>query len=303
MIGPGELLAGLNILEKFGKFINWMRGRKSAPTETVATRFVRLFETHGVHRNQIPRFLGFGLTLKDVQEDASLLAKLDEAMMAATCTRFAIRREWLDGAEKQVHPEHDFYKYPERFLGFLDELRVNNPDGDIQGVLIAPEERVGHVEALILLQEAVGQVGDKPIYRYHLCNNWSFTYWKARAYLTACVAIAWKHQVFIHGISKPKKEIERLANGETLLGWQGEGIWSLGHSAWYPEDMALRPSAYLEGVDPERNNFGTKSGLSLWLDLEKQGLMDTGLGADFGVNAKRLFEQELAKCSGDGATR
>jgi hypothetical protein len=89
----------------------------------------------------------------------------------------------------------------------------------------------------------------------------------------------------------PKKEIEQLAYGETLLGWQGEGIWFLGNQKWYPEDMALQPDAYLEGIDPERDNFGIAAGLGLWLKLEEQGFMGTGIRAD----AKQLFQQELAK--------
>jgi hypothetical protein len=287
----GEINSFLNIWDRFRK---WNTSRKTpiaTPVETVAARFVRLFESHGVHRNQIPRFFGYGLTLKDVQDDVSLIVKLDEDMLAAACARFAVRREWLDVAESQIHPDHDFYKYPEKFLSFLNELRVNNPEGELWGTLIAPEEHDWRAEALLILQETVGLVGDKPIYRFHLCNNWSFSYWKSRGYLTACVAIAWGHQVFIHGTTMPKKEIEQLAYGETLLGWQGEGIWFLGNQKWYPEDMALQPDAYLEGIDPERDNFGIAAGLGLWLKLEEQGFMGTGIRAD----AKQLFQQELAK--------
>lgn len=77
----GEVLAGLNIIEKLSKFVNWVSGRKSSPEETIATRFVRIFETHGVHRNQIPRFSGHCLTLKDIQDDASLITRLDGEML------------------------------------------------------------------------------------------------------------------------------------------------------------------------------------------------------------------------------
>lgn len=293
----GEFLTGLNILEKLVKYWNLLRGRKSVPAETVASRFVCLFETHGVHRNQIPRFFGHGLLPKDVQDDASLLAKLDEEMLTDACTRFAVRREWLDGAERQVYPEHDFYKYPEDFVTFLDELKAANPEGDFHGVLIAPEERNGHVEALLILQETIGSVSDKAIYRFHLCNNWSFTYWKARAYLTACVAIAWKRHVYIHGTHMPKKEIEQLAHCETLLGWKGEGVFFIGHRKWHPEDMALLPDVYLDEVDPELDNFGIRAGLSLWLDLEEQGLMNIGVNSVLCANPKQEFQQELAKYS------
>ncbi len=289
----GEINSFLNIWDRFRK---WNISRKNSlvtPIETIAARFVRLFESHGVHRNQIPRFFGYGLTLKDVQDDASLLTKLDEDMLAAACTLFAVRREWLDGAESQVYQDHDFYKYPTEFLGFLEGLKADNPSGQMRGVLIAPIERKWHAQALIILQETIGHVGNKSICRYHLCNNWMFTYWKARGYLTACIAIAWKHKVYIHGIIKSNNLIDQLARGETLLGWQGEGIWALGHTDWNPEDMTLQPDEFLDGIAPERNNYGIKSGLEIWLDLEERGLMESG----FGANARELFQQELAKHS------
>lgn len=288
-----EMNSALSVWDRLKKWYVSRKNQRLSPAETVAARFVRLFETHGVHRNQIPRFLGYGLTLKDVQDDESLLAKLDEDVLTSVCTRFAIRREWLDGAEPQAHPYHDFYKYPGEFLRFLDDLIASNPEGYMRGILIAPNERAWDAGALLILQETIGYIGDKPIFRHHLCNNWVFSYWKARAYLTACVAIAWKRKVYIHGISKPVHIIEQLAYGETLLGWHGEGIWKLGHVAWHPEDMALQPDEFLNGIDPEKENFGIKSGLKLWLDLEEEGFMDAGIK----TGAKKLFQQELTKYS------
>lgn len=281
----GEAVAGFKVL---GQLSKWYRSWRNPP---VAKRLVWLFESHGVHRNQIPRFFGHGLTLKDVQDDDSILAKLDEPVLQAVCEQFNVRREWLDGADPQIHPCHDFYKHPGAFADFIGSLMANNPNGDLHGVLIAPKERDWLANALLVLQETVGSVGDKPIYRYHLCNNWAFTYWKARVYLTACIAIAWKHKVYVHGISMPKKEIERMAEGKMMLGWQGEGIWELGNKTWDAEDMALQPATFLKDIDPERVNFGIKAGLELWLDLEEKGLMNTGIQA----NARQLFEQELAK--------
>ena len=207
----GEAMAGFKAMDQLRKwYLSWRH-------PSVATRFVRLCESHGVHRNQIPRFIGHGLTLKDVQDESSLLPKLDESLLAEVCERFAVRREWLDGVDSQIHPCLDFYKQPKKFAVLIRDLKASNPDAAVAGVLIAPNERDWKANALLILQEVVGTVGKKPIYRYHLCNNWAFTYWKARAYLTACIAIAWKQRVYIHGIYMPKKGIERLAEGKTLL--------------------------------------------------------------------------------------
>lgn len=287
----GEINSVLSIGDRLIKWYRSWRKRTNPSIESVAARYVRMLESHGVHRNQISRFIGSSLTLKDVENDAALLAKLDEEIVESTCKRFAIRREWLDGAEPQAHPDHDFYKYPEKFRSFVDDLLEKNPDGDMHGVLIVPDERDGHMPAILILQETIGHVGEKPIMRYHLCNNWSFTYWKSRAYLTACVAIAWKRRIYVHGTKVSTEMIEQLASGKTLFGWQGEGIWDLGHATWHPEDMTLHPQAFLDGINPEQDNFGIKSSLELWLRLEEEGFMDSGLE----VNARLDFEQELAK--------
>jgi len=280
---------------------NWLKKRKSQPEDVasgdnvlaLAQRLVQIYKAHGVERTQIPRFLGneFGLTLPDVSTDEKLLHALNENIINKTCDLFGIRREWLDGAELKIHPTHDFYKQPQEFSDFIESLLANNPNGEIMGVLLAPNERDWQAPALLILQETVGGIGDKPIYRYHLCNNWSFTYWKARAYLTACVAIACKRKVYIHGLYIPKKEIDQLASGNVLLGWQGEGLWQLGHKSWYTEDMAIEPDMFLKGIDPELDNYGIKAGLKLWLELEQEGFMDTGIVE----SARQQFQQELEK--------
>lgn len=295
MLGLGEIASGLDVLDKLldklKRLWTWYRTRKNPPPESVQSRFIRLFESHGVHRNQIPRFFGHGIALKDLQDDTSLLSKLNETALDAASVRFGVRREWIDGASAQAHPCHDFYKNPRNFLTFIQDLKRRNPNGQLSGVLIAPMENERQAEALLVLQELIDTIGDKPIYRYHLCNDWPFTYWKARAYLSACIATAWKHDIYIRGTYAPMKSIALLADGQTLLGWQGEGVPSYGGKRWYPEDMALRPDVFLNGIDPEDDNFGVTSGLRLWLDLDEQGLMDTGLEKA----VRSLFQQELAK--------
>lgn len=284
----GEISAVLSIW-------NWLKKnllkREPPQTESVATRFVSLFESHGVHRNQIPRYFGYGLSLQDVQDDVALMAALDETLLEAACEHFAVRREWLDGAEPQVHPCHDFYKDHERFADFLGFLKEERANVSLRGVLVAPIVQDQNANALLILEEAIGELGEKEIYRYHLCNNWDFSYWKSRAYLTACVAIGWQRKVYVHGRYADQKEINVLSEGKMLLGWHGEGIWSMGYKRWHPEDMALNPNVFLEGVDPERDKFGYKAGLSLWLRLEEEGWMRTG----FDENVRHLFQQELSR--------
>lgn len=274
---------------------NRFTGRAWKQPEAVAGRFIRLFEAHGVHRNQIPRFFGHGITIADVKDEETLLPKLTEEILDAAVELFAVRREWLDGAETQIYPLHDFYKKPEAFGPFLDELKNKNPDGQLNGVVYAPKEKSRNGEALIVLEEFIGSIGNKPISRFHLCNNWYFGYWKSRAYLTACIAIAWRKNVHLRGDIAPAKEIAKFAYGEVFLELDEFGSLRLGRGKWYPEDMALEPEAYLDGVDPERDNYGIRAGLAHWLDLDKQGYMKTDLPS--AGNARAEFEKALAKFS------
>jgi hypothetical protein len=269
----------------------WRRSKTALTDESVASRFIRLFESHGVHRNQIPRFFDHGLRLADVKDASVLLPRLDEPMLDDACRLFAVRREWLDGAEKRIYPCHDFYKRPDQFASFVDGIASENPQGDIDGLLIVPEPPGHEPEALLIIEESVGFVGDKAIRRFHLCNNWSFAYWKARAYLTACVAIAWKRDIHIRGIYSPAKELSKIVEGESLLGWQGEGLQAIHGKRWDAEDMALKPEVYLRGIDPERQRYGLRAALELWLDLDGQGLMDTGLDVS-GVRERFIAERK-----------
>jgi hypothetical protein len=260
---------------------------------SVATRFILLFENHGVHRNQIPGFFGHGITLADLQSETALLLKLDETILNAVCTKFAVRREWIDGADDQAYFFNDFYKYPEDFLRFIEAIHQADEQSDLFGYLIVPiGTSYEGADSVLILQEAIGAIGEKIIFRYHLCNNWSFSYWKSRAFLAACIAIAWKNSVWIQGRYADAKFIAALWAGETLLG-SGSGACKYTNlKRWYAEDLALVPSVYLDGIDPETGDFGIRSALQLWLDLDKQGYMDTGLTCD----ARSLFRAAHLEC-------
>lgn len=272
-------------------WLPWMsrKEKREAHARGIASRVIHVFEAHGVHRNQIPRFFGHGLTLEDVQRDECLLPKLTDALLEEVCKTFALRREWLDGADENAYEVHCFYKHPEDFASFIDDLKAENPDGVIDGVVIAPVERVGEARALLVLEEQVGWVGDTPIFRYHLCDEWVFSYWKCRAYLAACVAIAWRKQIYLQGVTAKSKDVRRLVKDATLMAWRSAPISRIGQR-WYPEDMCLKPEVFLNGIDPEHQRYGVRAGLALWLDLHSEGWMETGLSMYEQSAVRALFE-------------
>jgi hypothetical protein len=277
----------------FNLYDRFKRSRdKASLEENIADRFIRVFEAHGVMRNQIPRFFDHALTLKDVQNANSLLEKLNEQILDDMCSLFAIKRAWLDGASSQVHPINDFYKRPEEFSDFLGHVTERDSDGWLTGELYSAHKNASwNIQCFFVLKEKIGFIDNEPINRYHLCSNFSYTYWKARADLAACMAIAHKNKVHIKGLSVTNHDIlNPLANGELLLPGK-DGLDKLRVvSSWYPEDMALEPNVFLKDIDPEVNKFGITSALERWVKYAESGLMDIGFQFE---EAKEKFKKKL----------
>lgn len=259
--------------------------------ELISTRFIDICKAHGVHRNQIPRVFENGLSLYDVQSDQHLLKKLDEQIITKACSLFGVEREWLDGVNSQVYPTYDFYGDPSGFKSFLSNLKQKST-GEIHGVLLSPQKNNNRDAALLLLQETVGYIGDSPIHRYYICNNWAFSYWKSRVYLASCVSQCWLNKVYIRGKSVPNEFINSIESGQNILDFRSNGIYCVHGLPWYAEDLASLPETFLKDVDPEMDNFGFKSGLKLWLELESDGLMNSSVQDH---NAKERFTKELKK--------
>lgn len=279
-----------NLFALIDRLISGWNGRKVKEVRSVPRRFVELFESHGVDRSQIPRFFGHDIQLSDLVNDESLLVKLKEPVLNAACSLFGVRREWLDRTDEELYAKHEFYKAPENFANFIDKLKSANPQVEINGYLIVSENGLQREDSVLILEESVGLIGDVPIYRYHFCDDWVYSYWKSRAYLTACVAIAWKSNVYIKGRYAEKRDLSALLGKQVLPGQIVNRIATRGRR-WYAEDLALLPEQYLKGLDPERNLFGTVSALRLWLQLDDGGWMNTGVSE----TARSSFEKELAK--------
>lgn len=165
-----EINAGWSLWERITNL-------KKKKEDSVASRFVRLFESHGVHRNQIPRVFGHNLTVADVAGDDTLLNKLTEEMLEDACKLFTVSREWLDGASSEIYPSRSFSKDIEEFDDFITRLVSENHDSYIRVILIKPVEKISYGQpdfALLLFEEEIGRIADRPYYRYHLSNEWIY---------------------------------------------------------------------------------------------------------------------------------
>lgn len=277
------------LLERVARLIKL---RRSPKRNSVADRFLLLFQAHGIHPNQIPRYFDHGLTLNDLRGEDTLLPKLTESVLEDACSHFAIKREWLDGVEEDPYISHHC-NLPNEFQLFIDGLIRRNPGAQLGGYLVVSTSTDAHSESILVIEESIGAVGEKPVYRHHICDGWVFEYWKSRAYLAACIAVAWKRNVFIGGRSVCASTLATLTERKSLIGPMLEQ--HLGSQRrWHAEDLALDPDEFLRGVDRELNNFGLISALRRWLSLEEEGWMDTG----HGLPVRPLFEAELKRYEG-----
>lgn len=271
----------LGALKKFWDYLKEYFATKKQPVEdnSVACRFIRLFEKHGVNRNQIPRFFGHGLSLADVDNDNILLSKLTPEILQSACELFAVRLDWLEGIDKQIYETHDFYKRPEAYTEFLAGL-INGRDYQIYAKLLLSTDPFSQEDALLILEEPIGENGNEQVMRFHLCNNWSSKYWRSRADLAACIAMTANQPVMMKGTKTPVN-IERFCAGEEFIthmdnlppAFERDRLFKKRFKPWYPGDWLFKPLDYLDGVD--EGLFGKISALECWLYHFDKGNLQT----------------------------
>ncbi|MFO4748444.1 hypothetical protein V5H34_17795 [Vibrio cholerae] len=287
----GEIDSFFSLLDRFKSFFkNKDIEVHSEQSELLSTRLVRAFEAHGIHRNQIPRVIENGLTLYDVQSDENFLIKIDDKIIQESCSLLGIKRDWLEGASEQIYPTYDFYKNPYAFRKFL-ENRLAETNHRLTGVLLSPQEKDNSNNAVLIIQETVFSLESNSCHRYYICNNWNFSYWKSRVYLTACVSICWKNELYVSGKTVPNKFINSIAWGLNILNFGQDGLYCINGESWHVEDMASSPEVFLKGIDPGYENYGIKSGLDNWLKLYNEGLMDYGV-PDYEAKSRFINERK-----------
>lgn len=212
----GEINSALSVWDRIRK---WRKGKNDPPVETVATRFVRLFQAHGVNRNQIPRLLGHGLQSPDVRDDAALLAALDDTHLDSACTLFGVRREWLDGASERIYESPWCYKHPKGFFIELARLETPAAIAPVRAVTTAMplDYQVGVEQRVeLVMVETVGWIGEREIHRYRpFADGWVWGYPECRLQLKALIAACGK-QVPLFKVSR--EAIDGLYAGEQFPG-------------------------------------------------------------------------------------
>lgn len=289
--GIGQIPGFFQLGEKLVGY--WKKWRKPPVPETLAGRFIRLFESHGVHRNQIPRFFGHGLQFKDVQDDAALLPCLTDTHLADACELFGVQRQWLERGEGNAHARSYFYLQPKAFGAFLDELLAARKElRDVPGKaeLFGLSDSNRQVESTLVIAVPVGLLNDEVIYRYHHVDAGPLGYWKSRVSTAALVAQALARDLWVSGRACDAKQLQKLTHETDLLGPQARDALMNRSRRWDVEDWLLDPAALLDGVDPERDKFGVRSALEMWLKLDAEGWMKHPYA---NKGARKKFEMAL----------
>jgi len=265
--------------------------------ENIATRFVALFESHGIHRNQIPSFFDHTIDLHDCANEAELLKKLNTQTLKDAAVLFGVNLEWLQGASTEIYDIPSFYKDNEACEEYLSNLKFSKPDANFSAYVLTSNTNKHNRDtnnAVILITEVIGYINEREIYRYRLVGKTQNTYWKARAYFAVSCALLIKYGFQPIGQAVNEQWLVSLNGGKTLIKYDfTEGYQDFilpNGSLWYVDEFLECPEKYLAGVDPERNNFGHISALEMWLGFKHFMKID---GEHSYEQAQTLFIEKL----------
>lgn len=245
---------------------------------TLATRFIALFESHGVHRNQIPEFFDHGLEIPSCTSDEELLKKLTPEIIADAVKLFGVNKDWLEGSSSEIYDIPDFYKHPEKFESYLFELLKNTDANKLSAYALTSNKKStnGFNDSLFVITESIGKINQREIYKYHLLGNWGIHYWKSRAYFTACCALMFKHGLLVTGDVVDRDWLSDICEGHKLLDYDFTerygGVDFPAVGSWIVSDFVEMPNEYLKGMNTEQGH-ATGLALDMWLSLSEKGYM------------------------------
>jgi hypothetical protein len=247
--------------------------------ETIATRLIALFESHGVHRNQIPEFFDHGLDIPACASDEKLLEKITPEIIHDAVVLFGVNKDWLEGSSKVIYDIPDFYKQPEKFEKYLIELLKNTfyKEQIYAYALTTETESSGaYHDALIVITEPIGELNQREIYKYHLLGRWKIEYWKSRAYFAACCALLYKNQINAGGKVVKQEWLNKVYEGRQLLEYDfnegNGGVTFPLRGSWIVDEFIEMPAKYLRGMDTEQGS-AVDLALNKWLSLSEKGYM------------------------------
>ena len=210
--------------EWIGKLILGKFKPKKKEPESIADRFIRLFKSHGIVCDQIPRLIP-ALSLSDVNSPEKLIEALNDHIVCDACDLFGVEREWLEGAQQEIYQRRSFYKDIRGLNSFLDEQEVTSENWGAfyavreEGSDIREAEKQQYgVDIVLVFCKLVKQLSsEQVIYRYYpLSDNASWGYLGSRIYFRAVCRLASDRSLMCRGIEVSKVNLEELKNLQAI---------------------------------------------------------------------------------------
>jgi len=191
------------------KILDWLKSQyvflvygyrepKTKPLEPttpqlVSKRFRQLCVDHGIEVTQIPQVFE-SITLVDLQSDDSLLIKLTPKFIEEVAKFFNIRRNWLEGIGNDIYEHRTFYKRPELFFEYLNQVKYDEWDFPFR--IITPVSFDLNAESrqpfTVIFVEKIAELDEEEIFRYYLDSAWSWTHDLCRIEIKALAKLYWQ---------------------------------------------------------------------------------------------------------------
>ena len=206
------------------KLLQALKGRTpSNSVDTVAARFLRVFQDHGVEASQIPRLLP-EIKLADLQSPATLLAALTPEILDKTAQFFGVRPQWLEGVDDEVYDYLAVSKQPETLLERLAAICASQPEKPHFPLRILATRkdldwRNDDAQYLApVLVERIATLGDEEICRYHVYRDgFDWSHLPSRIELKAIARVVFR------GLNAPvpllvvsPKEMDNILDGRLI---------------------------------------------------------------------------------------
>lgn len=212
--------------------------------DNVINRFIDVYSSHGILKNQIPDIINckFSLKISDFYSKDTILNILSSDLLEWTSSYFGIQRGWLDGTTQQKYEYRNYYKDIQSFISLVVDLKYKE-NKEItayfykHGNIDCESEK--QQDIVIMLRYPIGKIIKKTIYRYiPISTRWNWGYWRTRYQIKSIIYILERLKISMCGYDLDQDIAGCLVNGQLFP----ELIINHSGFTWYPGDYIDLPS-------------------------------------------------------------
>jgi hypothetical protein len=205
--------AKINLRELFRRF----QVRGGLPSlSVVPTRFLSVFNEHGIATSQIPRFIP-ELSLAKLGSSEALLSAITPELIDRTSRLFGVRREWMEGVDDVIYCRDFCYKRPRRFFAKLSALKPGYSEFPVRALYCTTNldwRNEQYQPLVIFFVEQFGELGEDKLFRFHIFDEFDWSYAPSRIQLKAMARVLDRQFRITFPLYKvTERELEEVAEG------------------------------------------------------------------------------------------